>query len=125
MSFFFLLRLFLGTLRVWQPIEQRLEALFEAIFAGCVPITTRACGVDDEVLDQCLIVEPMQPAEHRSVIKEVVTWSFPEWRSRSDALQRTAHRRHNWASFDDTVGSALARLLDVEEERSDENQAIH
>jgi Glycosyl transferases group 1 len=106
-------------------VEGQMGTMLDVIFAGCVPITTRACGVDEKVLDQCLIVEPMRPEDHRSVINDAVTWSFKEWRARSDTLQRTAHRRHNWTSFDHTVGAALARLLDVEEERSDENQAIH
>jgi glycosyltransferase involved in cell wall biosynthesis len=104
-------------------VEGQMGTMLEVLFAGCVPITTRACGVDDEVLDQCLIVEVMQPDQHRSVIDDVVHWSFEEWRTRSDELQRTARRRHNWASFDDNVGGALARLL--QEERTDENQAIH
>jgi hypothetical protein len=103
-------------------VEGQMGTMLEVIFAGCVPITTRASGVDDEVLEECLVVEAMQPDEHRSVIEDVVTWSFEEWRARSDELQRTARRRHNWTSFDDTVGGALARLL--QEERLDESQAI-
>jgi glycosyltransferase involved in cell wall biosynthesis len=104
-------------------IEGQMGTMLEVLFAGCVPITTRASGVDDEVLDQCLVVEPMQPDEHRSLIEGVVTWDFEEWRARSEELQRTARRRHSWASFDDNVGGTLARLL--QQERADENQAIH
>jgi hypothetical protein len=99
--------------------------MLDVLFAGCVPITTRACGVDDEVLDRCLIVEAMRPGQHRSVIEDVVHWSVDEWRARSDALQRVARRRHQWTSFDRDVGGALAGLLDVPERRSDEIQAIH
>ena len=99
--------------------------MLEVLFAGCVPITTRACGVDDEVLDECLIVEPMQPDEHRALIEEVVTWSFDEWQVRSEDLQRIARRRHSWTSFDTDVGGALARLLDDEQERTHETEAIH
>jgi hypothetical protein len=97
--------------------------MLEVLFAGCVPITTRASGVDDEVLDQCLIVDAMRPDQHRSLIEDVVHWSFDEWAARSVELQRTARRRHSWASFDYDVGEALADLL--QEERSHENQAIH
>jgi glycosyltransferase involved in cell wall biosynthesis len=103
-------------------VEGQMGTMLEVLFAGCVPVTTRACGVDDEVLDRCLIVDAMRPDEHRSVIEDVITWSFEEWRARSDDLQRTARGRHNWTSFDDDVGGALARLL--QEERSDESQAI-
>jgi hypothetical protein len=106
-------------------VEGQMGTMLDVIFAGCLPITTRACGVDDEVLAQCLIVEPLQSDDHRFVIEDVVTWSFEEWAQRSDDLQRTARRQHNWRSFDVTVGGALAQLLDIKEERSDENQAIH
>ena len=98
--------------------------MLEVLFAGCVPITTRACGVDDDVLDQCLIVEAMQPDEHRSVIDDVLTWSYDEWQARSDDLQRIARDRHSWTSFDQGVGQLFARLLTDEEERSHEHQAI-
>jgi glycosyltransferase involved in cell wall biosynthesis len=103
-------------------IEGQMGTMLEVLFAGCVPVTTRASGVDDEVLDQCLIVDPMRPDQHRSVIEDVVHWSFEEWARRSDELQRTARRRHSWASFDYDVGGALADLL--QEERSHESQAI-
>jgi glycosyltransferase involved in cell wall biosynthesis len=103
-------------------IEGQMGTMLEVLFAGCVPVTTRASGVDDEVLDQCLIVDPMRPGQHRSVIEDVVHWSFEEWARRSDELQRTARRRHSWASFDYDVGGALADLL--QEERSHESQAI-
>jgi glycosyltransferase involved in cell wall biosynthesis len=103
-------------------VEGQMGTMLEVLFAGCVPITTRACGVDDEVLDQCQIVDAMQPDKHRSVINDVINWSFEEWAARSDELQRTARRRHSWTSFDHDVRGALARLL--QEEGSHENQAI-
>jgi hypothetical protein len=105
-------------------VEGQMGTMLDVLFAGCVPITTRACGVDDEVLDRCLIVEAMRPVQHRSVIEEVVHWSIDEWRARSEDLQRVARRRHHWTSFDRDVGGALAELLDVPEGRSDEIQAI-
>jgi glycosyltransferase involved in cell wall biosynthesis len=104
-------------------VEGQMGTMLEVLFAGCIPITTRACGIDDEVLDQCLMVEAMQPDEHRSVIEDVATWSFEEWQARSDTIQRTARRRQSWTSFDDNVGGSFARLLN--EKRSDETQAIH
>lgn len=97
--------------------------MLEALFAGCIPITTRASGVDEEVLDQCLVVDAGRPDQHRAMIHDVVEWRFHEWAGRSEGLQRTARRRHSWTSFDRDVGAALADLL--HEERSHENQAIH
>jgi glycosyltransferase involved in cell wall biosynthesis len=102
-------------------VEGQMGTMLEVLFAGCIPITTRACGVDDEVLDQCLIVEARQPDEHRAVIQDVVNWRYHEWAARSEELQRTARRRHSWTSFDRNVGAALGDLL--HEERSHENQA--
>jgi glycosyltransferase involved in cell wall biosynthesis len=104
-------------------VEGQMGTMLEVLFAGCVPITTRASGVDDEVLDQCVIVQPMQPDEHRTVIEDVMAWGFDEWVTRSEELQRTVRRRHSWTSFDHNVGSALTDLL--YEERSHEDQAIH
>jgi glycosyltransferase involved in cell wall biosynthesis len=105
--------------------EGQMGTMLEAIFAGCVPITTRACGIDDDVLDHCLIVDPMRPDEHRSVIEDVLNWTLEEWQARSDVLQNIARRRHSWTLFDDAVGVALATLRDDQEERSDERQRIH
>jgi len=103
-------------------VEGQMGTMLEVLFAGCVPITTRASGVDDQVLDHCLIVEPMRPDEHRSVIEDAATWSIEAWQARSDIIQRTARRRHSWTSFEETVRGAVAQLL--QRERSDENQAI-
>jgi glycosyltransferase involved in cell wall biosynthesis len=105
-------------------VEGQMGTMLEVLFAGCVPITTRASGVDDEVLDQCLIVEPMQPQVHRSVINDVTDWSYEEWQARSDELQRIARRRHSWASFDEQVGGALTAVFNLRGERSNERQAI-
>jgi hypothetical protein len=106
-------------------VEGQMGTVLDVIFAGCVPVTTRACGVDDEVLAQCLIVDPRRPDEHRRVIEDLVNWSDEKWHLRSDDLQRVARRRHSWASFDDTVGGALAALMNADEKRTDESQAIH
>ena len=50
--------------------------LLEAVFAGCVPITTAASGIDDEVLQHCLIIEPMRPDQHRAAIETALDWTF-------------------------------------------------
>jgi glycosyltransferase involved in cell wall biosynthesis len=94
-------------------VEGQMGTMIEAIFAGCVPITTAACGVDDEVLDHCLVVEPMRPDTHRELIKEVVGWSADVWRARSDAVHDVARRRHSWTQFDDQIAETFAQLLGV------------
>ena len=106
-------------------VEGQMGTVLDVVFAGCVPVTTRACGVDDEVLAQCLIVDPLRPDEHRLVIEDLVSWSHDTWRARSDDLQRVARRRHSWALFDNTVGGALDALVNSDEKRTDESQPIH
>lgn len=106
-------------------VEGQMGTMIEAIFAGCVPITTLACGIDDEVLAHCLIVDPLQPDAQRTVIEDVVDWSFEEWRARSELLQQVARRRQNWKVFDNAVGAALEGLLGTRTERTDEQHVAH
>jgi hypothetical protein len=84
-------------------IEGQMGTALEVIAAGCVPITTRASGVDDRVLEHCVIVEPGQPGQHRDAIEEVLAWSESEYRERQSALLDSMTRFHTWSGFDDRV----------------------
>jgi predicted Fe-S protein YdhL (DUF1289 family) len=77
--------------------------VLEAIAAGCVPITTRECGVDDRVLEHCVVVEPGQPEQHRNTIAEVLAWTEAEFRERQAVLSDCMMRRHTWSGFDERV----------------------
>lgn len=88
-------------------VEGQMGTLLEAVFAGCLPITTPACGIDDEVLRHCLLVEPMRPEQHRAAIDTALAWTAETYTARRDALLAAARRRHNWACFDQQVGGAL------------------
>jgi glycosyltransferase involved in cell wall biosynthesis len=87
--------------------EGQMGTMLELIHSGCVPITTAASGIDDEVLAHCLVVEPLDITGQRAAIERVLTWSDEEYRQRRAALLETARRRQTWASFDDRVRAAL------------------
>jgi hypothetical protein len=66
--------------------------VLHAIFAVCIPITTAACGADDEVLARCVVVNPMHLREHRSAIS---AGSEPEPRDLPASRQRAAAGRRS------------------------------
>jgi glycosyltransferase involved in cell wall biosynthesis len=84
-------------------VEGQMGTVLEAIAAGCVPITTRASGVDDRVLEQCVVVEPGQPEQHRREIAAVLAWSESKYRERQAALRESMERFHTWSGFDERV----------------------
>ena len=84
-------------------VEGQMGTLLEVIAAGCVPITTRASGVDDRVLEHCVVVEPGQPEQHREEIAKVLRWSEAEYRERQLALSHRMANLHTWSGFDERV----------------------
>lgn len=84
-------------------VEGQMGTVLEAIAAGCVPITTRASGVDDHVLEHCVVVEPERPEQHRAAILEMLAWSEPQYRERQAAISDCMARFHTWSGFDDRV----------------------
>jgi glycosyltransferase involved in cell wall biosynthesis len=84
-------------------VEGQMGTLLEAIAAGCVPITTRASGVDDRVLEHCVLVEPGEPEQHRHEIARVLAWTETEYRERQVALSESMARHHTWTGFDERV----------------------
>jgi glycosyltransferase involved in cell wall biosynthesis len=104
-------------------VEGQMGTLLEAIFAGCIPITTAASGVDDELLGHCLVVNPMRPRQHRAAIVEALNWSPETCKRRSDALQEAARRRHNWAQFEHDIAATLNGLLSLDRSRPEQRSA--
>jgi glycosyltransferase involved in cell wall biosynthesis len=92
-------------------VEGQMGTLLEAIFAGCLPITTAASGIDDEVLQHGLLIEPMRPDQHRDAIETALSWTAETYVARRAALLAAARRRQNWNCFDQQVGDALAAVL--------------
>lgn len=88
-------------------VEGQAGTVLEAIAAGCVPITTRASGVDDGVLEHCVVVEPGEPAQHREEIANVLAWSESQYLERRAALDDSMARIHTWSGFDERVKKAV------------------
>lgn len=90
--------------------EGQMGTLLETIFSGCVPITTRASGIDDRLLEHCLVVDPLSNEQQRKAIDEALSWSHDEYNERSQRLIAAAHQYHNWIGFRDVIKSALKPL---------------
>jgi glycosyltransferase involved in cell wall biosynthesis len=87
--------------------EGQMGTLLELIHSGCVPITTAASGVDDEVLSQCVVVEPLDVDGQRAAIHDALSWSPQEYAQRRDKLLEATIRHQTWESFDARVHDAL------------------
>ena len=85
--------------------------LLELIHSGCVPITTAASGVDDEVLSQCVVVQPLDVDGQRTAIREVLSWSPQEYAHRRRQLLDATARHQTWESFDARVQNAISGQL--------------
>ena len=85
--------------------------LLELIHSGCVPITTAASGVDDEVLAQCVVVEPLDIDGQRAAILDALSWSPDEYVQRRLRLLAATIRNQTWASFDTRVQNAISGHL--------------
>src|SRR5579875_17906 len=91
--------------------EGQMGSLLEAMHCGCVPITTRASGIDDRVLEHCIMVEPLNIAQQRAAILDALSWSEEQYRSRQHAIARALIKFHNWNAFSSGVQSAVAELF--------------
>lgn len=91
--------------------EGQVGTLLELIAQGCVPVTTRAAGLDDAVLEHCVLVEPRDIDGQRRAIRDVLRWSDDEYLERRSRLLDAANRRHTWAAFEEAVTSAIGELF--------------
>jgi glycosyltransferase involved in cell wall biosynthesis len=88
--------------------EGQMGTLLEAIYSGCIPITTRASGIDDRVLEQCVVIEPRNIQQQVDAIHRMQAWTDEEYRERSSKLIQTAERHQNWTAFEQAVKSAIS-----------------
>lgn len=91
--------------------EGQMGTLLELIHSGCVPVTTVASGLDDEVLAHCVVIEPLDIVGQRSAIAEVLAWSDAEYECRQARLMDAARRTQTWPSFHFRVRSAALGAL--------------
>lgn len=87
--------------------EGQMGTLLEVIYSGCIPVTTRAAGIDDRVLEHCLVVEPRNIEQQRQAIRLALDWSQSEYEARRDALLAAARAYHNWTDFEREVASVI------------------
>jgi glycosyltransferase involved in cell wall biosynthesis len=90
--------------------EGQMGSLLEAMHCGCVPITTRASGIDDRVLEYCVLIEPLNIAQQRGAILDALSWSTEQYRSRQGAIAESLNAFHNWNVFSQGVKSVLAEI---------------
>jgi glycosyltransferase involved in cell wall biosynthesis len=91
--------------------EGQMGSLLEAMHCGCVPITTRASGIDDRVLEQCILIEPLNIAQQKQAILDALSWPEEHYRQRQQAVITALRTFHNWTVFSNSVKSTLAELL--------------
>ena len=94
-------------------VEGQMGTLLEAVHAGCVPVTTRASGLDDRVLAHCVLIEPRDLAGQRRAIDEVRSWSAAEFDRRQAAVGAAAARHHSWEVFAAQVTDAILPALEA------------
>jgi hypothetical protein len=68
----------------------------EAIHLGCVPITTLASGLPEEVLAHCIIVESGDIDGQRRAIRDATAWSDDMFAATRGRLRQVAGRLHDW-----------------------------
>jgi glycosyltransferase involved in cell wall biosynthesis len=90
--------------------EGQMGTLLEAIYSGCVPITTRASGLDERVLGHCVIVEPLDIEGHREAIRSALAWSDGEYEERQAEVLDAARTHQSWEAFESGLNTALADL---------------
>jgi glycosyltransferase involved in cell wall biosynthesis len=95
--------------------EGQVGTLLEAIHLGCVPITTLASRLPEEVLAHCIIVESGDIDGQRRAIRDAATWSDDLLAATRGRLRQVAGRLHDWARFEGPVGSLVDRLAGVAE----------
>jgi glycosyltransferase involved in cell wall biosynthesis len=88
-------------------VEGQMGTVLEAVHAGCVPVTTRASGIDDRVLAPAVVIEPRDVAGHRKAIADVLSWSDPQYHRRQEAVVSAARRHHTWDVFARQVSAAV------------------
>ena len=83
--------------------EGQMGTLLEAIFCGCIPITTRMSGVDERVLQHCIIIEPGNIDQQVSVLTDAAQWSFEKCQVTLDKIMQAANQFQTEEYFSQTL----------------------
>jgi glycosyltransferase involved in cell wall biosynthesis len=87
--------------------EGQVGTLLEAVQQGCVPITTRACGLDEAVLEHCVLVEARDIEGQRRAICDALSWPDECFLERRRLLMEAMRRVHTWPRFEAGVAAVL------------------
>jgi hypothetical protein len=90
--------------------EGQMGSLLEVIYSRCLPITTRASGINDKVLEHCLVVEPLNIRQQTDAIEYALSWSDQEYQERMAALLQAAQKYQTWERFKEGVKSGINGL---------------
>jgi glycosyltransferase involved in cell wall biosynthesis len=91
--------------------EGQVGTLLEAVQQGCVPITTAASGLDDELLERCIVIDARDVEGQRRAIRQALAWDDDAFLRRRADLVEVLGRRHTWAGFEAAVGALLDEVL--------------
>jgi len=72
--------------------EGQMGTLLEAIFCGCIPITTHMSGLDERVLKHCLVIKPGHIKHQRKQILEAASWPYEKWLNQVSKVYQSASR---------------------------------
>jgi glycosyltransferase involved in cell wall biosynthesis len=90
--------------------EGQMGSLLEVIHSGCIPITTRASGIDDRVLEHCVVVDPFDTAQHKRAIHDMLSWSDDRYQGTKARLIAATRAHQNWEVFETGVRAAIAEF---------------
>jgi hypothetical protein len=91
--------------------EGQMGTLLEVIYSRCLPITTRASGINDQVLEHCLLVEPLNIIQQMTTIEYALSWSDREYEAKIAALFQTARKYQTLQRFKEGVSLGINHLL--------------
>jgi glycosyltransferase involved in cell wall biosynthesis len=91
--------------------EGQMGTALEAVFSGCLPITTLASGLDERVLAHGAVIDAMDVEQQRAVILEELARSDESCAESRTAMLAAAETHHSWEGFRKTVLSVAEEML--------------
>ena len=90
--------------------EGQMGTALESLFSGCIPITTLASGLDDRVLEHCIVVEPTDIEGQRRAVLQALNGSHQDYLRVRKSLLPTAETYQSWEGFRQGVQSGLQEI---------------
>lgn len=90
--------------------EGQMGTLLEAVFSGCLPIATPACGLDERVLEWGIGIHAGDIEGQRAAVEQALAMTDGEWRHRAEGMIAAADHHHRWEHFERGVLEAIAEV---------------